>query len=491
MTAAQFVRPDTGATVDQDYRYDAWGRLVGVDVNGDEVFTDSADQIHEYDALNRRIQTTVGNVTTTDFYHSAAWQVLEERSRGSTDAESAGVLKARYVWSPGYVDSLLLRDADLDGDGNVTDANERHYVQQDANFNVTSIVDRTGAVVERYGYDPYGNRTVLDANFAPDADGVSDVGLLYGHQGGRHDVATWLVHFRNRDLQVLLGRWNREDPSGYSDGMSAYQAMQSNLPSSLDFDGLITRGPGHHIVPFSLFVDADGNLLVPEPVAAILNGDGARIHTDGYTKHNRKNYGGVKESEYRKAVSDMLDEFLSERGRKKCNMTHLDAIEFLDKITTQPDDSTIGKYLRGVEDELDAELLEKKRIRADETPEDRARRRSRWRAGRLTLAAGAMFSGFLVSSAGAAKGVADNKFFSLWIKGIVDLHDKKIKCGINGDEIRRVVYGPYYKSMLEHMPSYVGDATDQSFPMVLASDIFVQWMAKVAERSLRRGIYED
>jgi hypothetical protein len=141
-----------------------------VDVNGDGDFADSTDQIHEYDAMNRRVQTTSNNLST-DFYHSSSWQVLEERSRAAGGAESSGVVKARYVWSPGYIDSLLLRDADLNNDGDVTDADERHYVQQDANFNVTSLTSRTGTVVERYNYDPYGTRTVLNANFTVFEDG--------------------------------------------------------------------------------------------------------------------------------------------------------------------------------------------------------------------------------------------------------------------------------------------------------------------------------
>ena len=59
----------------------------------------------------------------------------------------------QYVWSPVYVDALILRDRDSDGDGTL---DERLWVVQDANFNVTAVVDDSGEVVERYIYDPFG-----------------------------------------------------------------------------------------------------------------------------------------------------------------------------------------------------------------------------------------------------------------------------------------------------------------------------------------------
>src|SRR5512146_1556307 len=94
-------------------------------------------------------------------------------------------------------------------------------------------------VVERYQYDPYGQRTVLDANWAVDADGVSDVQMVHGHQGGQHDVESHLVHFRNRDLNVVLGRWTRQDPLGYVDGGSLYEPYRSNPIVHVDPSGLI------------------------------------------------------------------------------------------------------------------------------------------------------------------------------------------------------------------------------------------------------------
>src|SRR5262245_48809300 len=92
---------------------------------------------------------------TNDFYHTAAWQVVEERVND--------VPRRQYVWSPVYVDALVLRDRDANNDGSLE---ERLWAAQDANYNVTAVFDNSGNVVERYVYDPYGTPTVYDATYA-------------------------------------------------------------------------------------------------------------------------------------------------------------------------------------------------------------------------------------------------------------------------------------------------------------------------------------
>ena len=55
---------------------------------------------HTYDALGRRL-TEQTATATRHLYYSADWQVLEERVGGAP--------YAWYVWSPVYVDALVLR----------------------------------------------------------------------------------------------------------------------------------------------------------------------------------------------------------------------------------------------------------------------------------------------------------------------------------------------------------------------------------------------
>jgi RHS repeat-associated protein len=163
---------------------------------------------------------------TRRLLYSDQWQVLEERLGGVTDTQ--------YVWSPRYVDAMIVRDRDTDGNGSLE---QRHYVQQDANFNVTSVTNASGVVQERFIYDPYGTVEVLNPDWTSDSDG-SDHGWQYLHQGGRYDAASGLYSFRHREYSSGLGRWAQQDPAGYVDGMSAYEALASSPVTMLDADGL-------------------------------------------------------------------------------------------------------------------------------------------------------------------------------------------------------------------------------------------------------------
>ncbi len=103
---------------------------------------------------------------------------------------------------------------------------------QDANYNVTAIFDNAGNVVERYVYDPFGQVTVLDANWSERAAG-SQFGWFYLHQGGRFDAASGLYHFRFRDYSPTLGRWISLDPIRYAAGDVNLYRYVFNGPSIL------------------------------------------------------------------------------------------------------------------------------------------------------------------------------------------------------------------------------------------------------------------
>lgn len=82
-----------------------------------------------------------GGGSGTDFYYSDRWQVIEDRVVGEAVLEGS-----QYVWSQRYIDAMVLRDRDVNYDD--TDGREeRLYVQQDASFNTTALVDTEGAVV--------------------------------------------------------------------------------------------------------------------------------------------------------------------------------------------------------------------------------------------------------------------------------------------------------------------------------------------------------
>jgi RHS repeat-associated protein len=201
----------TGDETGKTLVYDAWNRLVAIKSGATTL------KSYGYDAMNRRISETASG-TTTDLYYSSQWQVLEEKVGSNTTK--------RYVWSPVYVDAMILRDRDTDANGTL---DERLWVTQDANFNVTALVNGSGTVVERYGYDPFGAATVYDASYAVRSGG-SSYDWQYLHQGGRLDSVSGLYHFRNRDYSPTLGRWVTLDPIGLGGGDINYYRALGNEP---------------------------------------------------------------------------------------------------------------------------------------------------------------------------------------------------------------------------------------------------------------------
>ena len=211
--------------------YNAWNQLVTVkSANGTAVMG------HWYDGLGRRV-----SANNQKFYYSSDWQIIQD--------ESSMTLR-QYVWSVAYVDAMVLRD--FNSDGNMATGNQgkagsgldqRIYPMQDANWNVTGLVGDvpgSGIIVrERYVYDPYGQVTVLKADWSAATNPTTPSwAWYYLHQGGRWDATAGLYHFRNRDYSPTLGRWMTQDPLGYVDGGSLYQAYRSGPVGGVDPWGL-------------------------------------------------------------------------------------------------------------------------------------------------------------------------------------------------------------------------------------------------------------
>jgi RHS repeat-associated protein len=194
------------------YAYDAWNQCA-------QAAYSVGTANYSYDARGRRITSSyTPNAThietTTDLYYNKAWQAIEERV--------SGTVTNQYVWSPAYLDCLVLRDDNSvsSGQGGTGGLGRRMYAQQDANWNTTALVDYTGNVQERFVYDPYGNVTVL--NTAGTSTTTDSYNWNYLHQGGRVDSITGQYIFRHRDYSPVLGRWMEQDPKGYLDSLNLY-----------------------------------------------------------------------------------------------------------------------------------------------------------------------------------------------------------------------------------------------------------------------------
>jgi RHS repeat-associated protein len=133
-----------------------------------------------------------------------------------------------------------------------------YFYVQDHLYSTAALVDASGTPQERYEYDAYGQVHILDANFADDADGVSDYNNPYMFTGRRVDFLDGgkltLQINRHRYYDYYTGRWLTEDPLGvaigpefrvlfpkgqYLDGLNLYEYVASCPISLNDPEGLL------------------------------------------------------------------------------------------------------------------------------------------------------------------------------------------------------------------------------------------------------------
>ena len=172
---------------------------------------------------------------TYDYYYSG-YQVVEVRKDGDADPYE------QYVWGLRYIHSPVCRWRDADTDGASI---QTLYYTNDANFNVTALVETDGDVAERYTYDPYGKRTIYDDDWSDEvawANSEKNEVLFTGH---RLDPETGLYHTLYRYYHPALGRWLQRDPIGYADGLNFYEYVASSPPGYVDWDGTITGLPSN------------------------------------------------------------------------------------------------------------------------------------------------------------------------------------------------------------------------------------------------------
>ncbi len=150
---------------------------------------------------------------TQDDYYTGQ-QVIETR------VDSA--IKYQNLWSPRYIDSLILRDT-YSG-GSVVTA-ERVLYLSDANYNVTGLVKYNSGtsdweVVERYTYTPYGVATFRNASWTDVGSSANANANLFT---GRYlDLLTSLYYYRARLYDAAMERFINRDPVQSGPNLYAY-----------------------------------------------------------------------------------------------------------------------------------------------------------------------------------------------------------------------------------------------------------------------------
>ena len=197
-------------------QYDAWNRMVELKNGTTTVAT------YRYDGATRRVTKLVGS-NTTHFYYSDQWQILEERLNTGSSADR------QFVWGQRYVDDLVLRDQ----------STTRHYVLNDL-VNVTSIINTSGTVQERYGYNAFGTSRVMNASFVVQSSSSYNWETRFAAY--RWDSESGLYQVRYRYYHPLLGTWINRDPIGERGGLNLYSFVGNNPIVRFDPLGLTYNG---------------------------------------------------------------------------------------------------------------------------------------------------------------------------------------------------------------------------------------------------------
>jgi RHS repeat-associated protein len=195
---------------------------------------------YTYDALSRRVKKVVTNGGldgtipngTTRFLYNSSRQCVEER-------DGSNSVTKQYVWGR-YLRELIQLKTFTTINGN---AAGEYYPLCDTLYRTLALTDDTGAIVEAYDYDAYGNTLIFTAAgtggnwFADDATTGPNPTCNNLYTGQYFDPEITLYDFDMRYYAPTFGRFLSRDPLGYVDGMNPFRAYF--VPNGLDPTGLV------------------------------------------------------------------------------------------------------------------------------------------------------------------------------------------------------------------------------------------------------------
>jgi RHS repeat-associated protein len=161
------------------------------------------------------------------------WQTMEERNpyggSGSTDTPTK-----QYVWGR-YIDECVQINL-LVTAGPQSLPTGYYYPLQDTLYRTMALANSSGAVVEAYDTDAYGNTIIFtgpgpDNTWFTDDDTQSSYGandIIY--QGRALDAESALCYFRTRYYSPALGRFTNRNPWGYIQGRLSLYNFEKNRP---------------------------------------------------------------------------------------------------------------------------------------------------------------------------------------------------------------------------------------------------------------------
>jgi RHS repeat-associated protein len=241
------------------YTFDADGNMTSAtDAGGTTTYTfNSQNQLtavtgpsgswsYQYDAFGNRVSATAGGVTTN--------YVIDPFGLGNLVGEydAAGNLVAHYAYGLGLVSQT-------------TAAGSSYYYAFDAIGSTSVLTDSTGAIVDSYACDPFGNSLAKSEAVTNPFQYVGEYGVMNEGNG--------LEFMRTRFFSTTAGRFASEDPLGIRGGdVNTLRYCWNDPVNRLDPTGLLTGSEMAFLFLKNLSGMPNPNQQPPDPREGALTG---------------------------------------------------------------------------------------------------------------------------------------------------------------------------------------------------------------------------
>jgi len=200
--------------------YDADGNLAGM-----------GDWLYQYDALNRLVSASNGEMTA-HFWYDARNRVVARSYQAADAAEPTITLNTYEDWNGPRIDEIVV----------MRNEHGTFYPQHGFLGSVTMLTDKEGHLVERYTYSVTGEVNVYDANGSKLA--ASALGNRWMYTGREWLAQVGLYDYRNRVYSAELGRFLQTDPTSFiAADLNLYRYVQNDFINYVDPDGQRPKRP--------------------------------------------------------------------------------------------------------------------------------------------------------------------------------------------------------------------------------------------------------
>jgi len=203
-----------------------------------------------YNAFNKPLAITSGGVTST-FHYGADLSRYAQVKTGSAPSTTLYLGKLVEIEANGskidyrhYISDVAIQ-TETDTSGTVT--TETNFLLRDRLGGVATIVDTSGTIVARTGYDPFGKPRDDDWDdlFVPVLPANHADTTPRGFTDHEHLDESKLIHMNGRAFDYSLGRFLSVDPfiqaPGNSQSFNPYSYIMNNPLAGIDPSGYVAR----------------------------------------------------------------------------------------------------------------------------------------------------------------------------------------------------------------------------------------------------------